>query len=239
MRHTAGLNVEGFFGYFAEEPRPTLWQVLEGQPPAKNPPVRVVSRPGREWRYSGGGYCIVQQALINVYRQTFAEVMYANVLKPVGMADSFFIERLGGRRTARAAYAHRSNGAVLESKWLGYPELAAGGLWSSPSDLARFLIAVQRARHGDSSAGLSTSTAQNMLGPTIRPDYGLGLQLPQPGYFGHHGANPGYTARMLAHEEGFGAVLMANSEHGPALFTEMLATIAAEYRWPKGFTRFA
>jgi CubicO group peptidase (beta-lactamase class C family) len=75
LGHTAGTTVSGYFGYFAEDPLPTLLQVLEGQHPANSPAVRVDLRPGTAWRYSGGGYCVVQQALIDVYGRPFPEIM--------------------------------------------------------------------------------------------------------------------------------------------------------------------
>jgi len=237
LGHTAGTTVEGYFGYFAEEPLPTLLEVLEGQAPAKTPPVRVDLPPGTTWRYSGGGYCVVQQALIDVYGRPFPEIMEAKVLAPVGMASSFFTERLEGPREGAAAWAHRANGSVLKSKWLGYPEMAAGGLWLRPSDLARFVIALQRALQGDGRGGISVNAATQMVSTTVSGEHGLGLELTQGNYFRHGGANPGYTSLLIGHRKAeCGAAIMTNSEHGASLIPEILAAIAAEYEWPEYFT---
>jgi len=239
LGHTAGTTVSGFPGYLADAPLPTLLQVLDGQAPANTPPIRVDLRPGTAWRYSGGGYCIVQQALMDRWGEPFQEIMEARVLAPVGMKSSFFTERLKGPRVRRAAWAHRSSGAVLESRWLGFPELAAAGMWSTADDLARFVVALQRALRGDARGGIAPRVAAQMLSTSVSDGYGLGLQLlPRNGevYFSHGGSNPGYTCLFVGHRTaGCGAVMMANSEHGFALFPELLAAIAAEYGWPGYF----
>jgi hypothetical protein len=115
--------------------------------------------------------------------------------------------------------------------------MAAAGLWSTPTDLARFIIALQRALQGDDVGGLLASAAEHMICATVNDAYGLGLELSRSGYFSHGGANAGYTCLFIGHRTaGCGAVIMANSEHGPSLFPEILAAIAAEYEWPDYFT---
>ena len=63
LSHSAGVTVEGFRGYAFGEEVPNLEQILNGELPANSPPIRVDLVPGTQYRYSGGGYMIVQQLL--------------------------------------------------------------------------------------------------------------------------------------------------------------------------------
>jgi CubicO group peptidase (beta-lactamase class C family) len=66
LTHSAGITVHGFAGYEAGAPLPNLVQILNGEPPANNPPIRVDATPGMAWRYSGGGFLIAQQVLTGI-----------------------------------------------------------------------------------------------------------------------------------------------------------------------------
>jgi CubicO group peptidase (beta-lactamase class C family) len=88
LTHTAGMTVHGFHGYSPSASVPTLVQVLEGTPPANTPPIRVDILPGTQWRYSGGGYVVVQQLLEDVNGESFAKFVKDNVFTPVGMGPS-------------------------------------------------------------------------------------------------------------------------------------------------------
>jgi CubicO group peptidase (beta-lactamase class C family) len=84
LSHTAGTNVHGFPGYAAGTPVPTTLQILDGAPPATNPPIRVENTPGKQWNYSGGGYVIIQQMITDTAQKPFAELLGEVVLKPYG-----------------------------------------------------------------------------------------------------------------------------------------------------------
>ena len=90
LSHTAGTNVPWFPGYHRDQDIPTLLEVLNGKQPANTPDIRVTTLPGIRFRYSGGGYCILQQLLIDVMQQPFPELMNALVLKPLGMIHSTY-----------------------------------------------------------------------------------------------------------------------------------------------------
>lgn len=94
LRHTAGTTVSGFPGYRADAPLPTLLQVLNGEAPANTSPIVVDMVPGRSFRYSGGGYCIVQQALIDMEQKDFPRIMKTSVLNPLGMKHSTYEQPL-------------------------------------------------------------------------------------------------------------------------------------------------
>ena len=149
LSHTAGLTVHGFPGYATDEPVPTLVQVLDGEKPANTPPIRVDILPGSKWRYSGGGYTVMQQMMIDVTGKPFPQFMQEAVLGPLGMngrarSSSRCPPR---RRSSRRPGTYRDR-SLVKGRWHIYPEMAAAGLWTTPSDLARFAIGVQEAVGG-------------------------------------------------------------------------------------------
>lgn len=234
LSHTAGINVHGFPGYAAGTPVPTALQVLDGTPPATNSPVRIENTPGKQWNYSGGGYVIIQQMIADVTHKPFAEVLREMVLKPYGMMHSSFQQPLSPDALKQAAMPYEADGSPIVGGPHVYPELTAAGLWTTASDLARFLIATQQALiHGN--AVLSVSTARQMVTPGLG-NWGLGLEIggqPNHRYFWHGGGNEGYQCIMTAYEgEGQGAVVMTNSNRGYSLANDIIRSIAREYQWP-------
>lgn len=235
LSHSAGLNVEDVGSYASGEPLPTLVQALDGLQPAHSDPVRVQTVPGGTWRYSGGGYSVVQQLLIDVMATPFPELMHALVLGKIGMTSSTFRQPLPADLEPLAATGHEVSGEPLEGRWYAFPQAAAAGLWTTPSDLARFAIEIQRSYKGQSNAVLSADMTKQMLTPHLG-GYGLGLWLGGQGAaasFSHPGQNQGYTCILFGYlETGQGAVVMTNGDGGNGLFNEILRAIAHEYAWP-------
>jgi CubicO group peptidase (beta-lactamase class C family) len=238
LSHTAGVTVHGFPGYAADEKVPTLLEVLDGSPPANTAPLRVDLTPGTQYRYSGGGYTIAQQAMIDVAGKPFPRLLAETVLAPVGMTRSTYEQPLDPERMKAAAAGYRPDGSEVPGKRHVYPEMAAAGLWTTPSDLARFAIAIQKCVRGK-RCPLSQAMIEDMLTPR-KEGYGLGLTIERRGgaeYFTHGGADEGFQALLYAHKtKGYGAVIMTNSDAGFRVMPELLRSIATEYRW-EGFVR--
>lgn len=149
LSHTAGVTVHGFPGYAPGTEIPTPVQVLEAEPPTNTAPIRVDTEPGTLWRYSGGGYTIAQQMLEDVTGVPYATLLQQRVLEPLGMSSSTSEQPLPARLHERAATAYRSNGSAVRGRFHTYPEMAAAGLWTTPSDYARFALAIQRSLRGE------------------------------------------------------------------------------------------
>jgi CubicO group peptidase (beta-lactamase class C family) len=234
LSHSAGVTVHGFPGYAAGRAVPTLAQVLDGTAPANTPAIRVDIAAGKEFRYSGGGYTIVQQALIDVSGKPYPELMDETVLKPLGMTLSTYEQPLPPERLRSAAAGHDPQGRPIPGKRNTYPEMAAAGLWTTASDLARFALAVERAYEGKPGSLLSKEMAVKMLTP-VYGDYALGLGIEKRGaasYFSHGGSNEGFRCQMVAHrDKGYGAVIMTNADGGNEIIPEILRAIAAAYGW--------
>lgn len=234
LTHTAGMTVHGFPGYASDSAQPTLVQVLNGGKPANTPAIFVDTIPGTNWRYSGGGFVVTQLLLEDVTGQSFPKLMQEIALRPMGMTRSTYEQPLPQSRMAEAAMPYRRDGQAVPGGPHVYPEMAPAGLWTTPSDLARYAIEVQKALVGKSSAVLSAAMAREMLKPGMNR-WGLGVETGGSGehpYFTHGGANDGFQCNLVAYNNGDGAVIMTNSDSGGALAMEILRTVAYEYKWP-------
>lgn len=233
--HSAGLTVHGFRGYAADEAVPTAVQLLDGQKPANSAPVRVNVLPGSLWRYSGGGITVMQLMMADVTGKPFPALMRELVLDKIGMKNSTYDQPLTSEHASRAASGHRGNGEMIKGKWHTYPEMAAAGLWTTPTDLAKFAIELQQAKAGKSAKVLSQGMVSQML-TKQSGEYGLGIGLGGEGKtatFAHGGSNEGFRCMMFAYAEtGQGAVVMTNGDQGSPLANEILRSIAREYGWP-------
>ena len=235
VSHTAGLTVHGFPGYETTKPLPTVVQVLDGAKPANTDPVRVDTTPGSIERYSGGGTTVMQQLLVDVTGKPFPALMQELVLGPAGMTSSTYEQPLPAARAPEAARAHTQDGKPIPGGWHVYPEMAPAGLWTTPTDLLKWAIAITDARAGRSTALLSQSMTQQML-TAQKGEIGLGPFVGGTGrnfHFGHGGANEGFHSDLVMYPElGVGAAVMTNGDGGPMLISEVLRALAAEYGWP-------
>lgn len=240
VSHTAGLTVHGFPGYAYDEPLPSFLNILDGTYPANTSAIRVDTLPGLQYRYSGGGYCVLRQLLCEVTGKPFPALMRELVLDPLGMHESTYEQPLPDEWTHNAASAHRTAGKPIPGKWHTYPEMAPDGLWSTPSDLARFCIALQLANAGKENALLSSAMMQQMFTSQALEQgmnvVGLGVFLYGEGEtarFGHTGGNEGIRCEFIAYQNrGQGAIVMTNSDEGWPIIQDLLATIVEEYAWP-------
>lgn len=238
MSHTAGLTVHGFPGYEGNAPLPTLVQIFNGEKPANTPPIRVDIVPGTKERYSGGGVTIEQQLMIDVTGKPFPALMRELVLDKIGMTNSSYEQPLPRARAAATATGTYADGKPVNGKWHIYPEMAAAGLWTTPTDLAKFAIEIARAKKGQSNRVLSAKMVAQMLTPVLE-QAGLGffMEKDNPGYFGHNGADEGFQALLTMDAvTGKGAAIMANSDNGINVATLLLRNIAKAYGWNYHFS---
>lgn len=196
LSHTGGLTVHGFPGYAPGEPIPTLPQVLDGATPANTPAVRVNMEPGTKYRYSGGGTTIAQLAIMDIEKRPYPQIAQETVLDPLGMTHSTYNQPLPEATRKKAASGHRRDGKLVEGKIHIYPEMAAAGLWTTPTDLAKFAIEVQLSLAGKSNKVLSKEMTTRMVTPFMNESAALGFFVEKHGqaiYFGHGGADEGFS----------------------------------------------
>jgi CubicO group peptidase (beta-lactamase class C family) len=236
LSHTSGIGTHNGEIYDSSTPIPTMLQLLEGEKPARTPPVRVEAIPGTKFAYSNGGYLVLSLLIEDVTGETFAEYMKRTVLDPIGMKHSTFDAPLPRELQALAATAYGADGkwAVPPSKFVE-PNLAAGGLWSTPTDLARLLLEVQREYDGKSHRVLHQKTIGLMVSPekgiTSPRRYGLGFEVggsPESPYIRHEGSAY-FQDDMLEYLRGNGIVVMTTGGGGGALAEEVIRSAGTVY----------
>jgi CubicO group peptidase (beta-lactamase class C family) len=236
MSHISGLgDAFGYGGYNPGAPLPTMVQLLEGRDPANTGPLFMERAPWTAFEYSGGGVTLMQFALSEAVGRPFSEILRTSVLEPIGMSRSAFDQPLSAERDRNAARAHDANGRGRGPKWHVYPELAAAGLWTTASDLARFVIEVERTARGEKGHVLSRAMAGEMLTPVGVGSYAVGFSLSKQGegwYFGHGGSNWGFQSNVVMHKvKGYGLAIMTNADGGGPLMAEILRRVRRAYAW--------
>lgn len=239
LSHTSGITPSGFDGYAPGAETPTIQQILDGAPPANSQAARVMATPGTTMGYSGPAYTIVQLALSERSAEGFPDLMSERIFAPLNMHSSTYEQPLPARFARRAASGHTFGGSVAEGRWRIHPEMAAAGLWTTPTDLAQVAIEVARARRGESARVLSQGMAVRML-TEERESSALGWMLgASNGMFWHNGGTQGYRASMRMYSDtGDGFVFLSNSDNGHDIVSPLTNAVAAHWQWPNYEARF-
>ncbi len=234
LSHTAGLTVHGFPGYNVEAEIPSLTSILNGEKPSNTGAIRVFKTPGEGYKYSGGGYTVMQQMMIDQYGSSYPVLMEELVLGPLEMSNSTYSQPLPPEKLKMAATGYLPNGTMTDGKRHTYPEMAAAGLWTTATDLAKFAIDIQLSIKGERNLVLSQEMASKFTSPFIEDFVGLGIFLENKKddiYFNHSGWDEGFSSYMVAHrDKGHGVVILTNSNH-PAFIDELVRAVARVYNW--------
>lgn len=240
MSHTSGLGTSGFKGYKQQDSIPTLKQILQGSEITNSKPVRVIQKPGESKIYSGGGMTVLQMLMEDITGKEFSDLMNDLVLNPVQMHNSSFEYPLPERFSGLTSTGYDEKGNAIEGGYHIYPEKAAAGLWSTSSDLARFMIALGKSYRGEENGLLKQSSAQIMMTRVPNAD-GTGIGIDGEGKafrFRHSGGNAGFRCYAVSFANtGRGVVIMTNSDNGFYLIHEIVRAVAREYNWPPMFMR--
>ena len=236
LSHTSGTDDGfGFPGYQPGTPVPTLTQILNGEPPSNVKAVLMGRPPLTAFKYSGGGFALIQLLLTDATKRPFPDVVQEWVLQPIGMTSSAYEQPLSPARDRQAARAHDRTGNAREAKWHVYPELAAAGLWTTAPDLARFGIELQKSIQGRSNRVLTRTTTIEMATPVGVGPFGLGISINKKGegwYLEHGGSNWGFQCALIVHKlKGYGFAAMTNADSGGRLLAELEQRVAAAYKW--------
>lgn len=233
LSHNAGLTNHAVGNYTSGDRLPTLLQILDGEKPANTGPIRVDVVPGSVWRYSGGGYTVLQQLIIDVGGKPFETQAQEVIFDRLKMIHSTFKQPLSDKFRGLAAVGHNRAGEKLDGNWIIFPEMAAAGMWTTPSDLARFALELHKPTNGRSNKVLSAAMSDQMLTRQFG-SWGLGLEVDGDGdsvHYSHGGDTEGYKCFMVMYQNGQGVVIMTNSERGDRLVDEILRSVAKEYGW--------
>lgn len=236
MSHRAGTTVHGFGGFPPGVPKPSVLDTLLGRPPALTPAVVVDKMPGGSIRYSGGGYMVLQLVLQELTGRPFAQLAHEQIFGPLGMQSTSFADPLPEALMARAASGHGTDGKMLPHRWTSCPQAAAGGIYTSAPDYARFLGACRDAYIGRKNPLMSQATACLMIDTRSDGDFALGWRVLGQGAslrIAHGGSNEGFQCETTCYlESGKGAVVLTNAVSGALFYWEVLNTVADVCQWP-------
>jgi CubicO group peptidase (beta-lactamase class C family) len=237
LSHTGGLTVHGFPGYAVSDSLPAVGQVLDGKPPANSPAVRSMYEPGLRSEYSGGGITISQLIVMDITHGPYDRYMHDKVLMPLGMMSSFYTQPAPADKRRFLATGYQMDGKEIKGKYHIYPEEAAAGLWTNPTDLCKYILETELSCEGKSAKVLDGKYARLRLTPYIDSTAALGVFINNvhgDHYFQHGGANEGFRSQYYGLVDGGeGVVVMVNSDNG-AILPEVINSVATVYNW-KGF----
>jgi CubicO group peptidase (beta-lactamase class C family) len=239
LSHTAGLTVHGFDGYEKGDTIPTIIQILNGQKPANSEAVRSAYEPSLKYEYSGGGTTISQLVIQNVTGKPYDEYMWENVLKPLGMTNSSYAQPPTKEKLKLLATGYYNDGNAVKGKYHIYPEQAAAGLWTNPTDLAKYVIETQLSLQGKSQKVLSKEMTKTRLTPYIDDKAALGVFIINKNgvkNFEHGGVDEGFVSQYVGTLEGGNGVVVMTNTYNTALFDEIIRSVALTYDWKNAYT---
>jgi CubicO group peptidase (beta-lactamase class C family) len=227
LNHTAGLSIHGFGGYEKGQKLPTTIETLNGVKPSNSNAVRSIFEPGLKFQYSGGGITITQLILENTTGEKYEEYMMKNVLTPLGMNNSSFNQPPAKEKENLLATGYNVDKEV-EGKYHIYPEKAAAGLWTNPTDLAKYIIETQLSLLGKSNKILS----KEMSAKRLDNNFGVFVNdFKGTKYFGHSGGNEGFICNSIgSFEDGNGVIIMTNGRSS-MIINEIFCSIASLNNW--------
>ncbi len=217
LSHTAGLRLMGYSGFPEGQVLPSLEQSLSGDTNGSGR-VTLFQQPGKGYRYSGGGYTLLQLLIEEASGLSFSDYAERAVLKPLAMTNSSY-EPKEPLRSLRIEPHGFTQNTMLQHDFRAQ---AAASLHTTATDLARFVIA-----NVSANPVLDNATVSLMHTPIASVNDGLDIGL---GFFignegksvGHGGANFGWRADIQFNPTtGDGLVTMTNYEGGNQLISEV------------------
>jgi CubicO group peptidase (beta-lactamase class C family) len=246
LSHSAGTSQSSYFGFTPTQALPTIVEILRGAKVSETRAVVVNSEPNKEFRYSGGGSIVAQLALMDVAKKSFSDLAQELLFDKLGMKNSTFEQPVPARFSSQCSWAYSSASWFKGMPYI-YPQQGAAGLYTTPTDLAKFFIDVQKSYIGKGKL-LSPATTHKMLTPqqdvsdgSYKEQIGIGPFLiqrtdnrdPNGVYFEFTGVNAGFLAYGIASiTNGNGVIIMLNSgDDVNGLGKEIRRAVAKVYDW--------
>jgi CubicO group peptidase (beta-lactamase class C family) len=231
MNHSSGAM---FYpgAIYTRENFPTITQYLKGEAPAHKPPTIIDRTPGTEFAYSNPGFSILQQLIEDIAHEKYHKIAQKNIFNVLDMQNTTVEQPIPLELEKYASAGHYVFGRKYPEKHYYYPNAAAGGVWTTTEDYAKFIVEIQKSYHGKSNKVISQDLVREMIKPHVSKNYGLGVFIRGEDYFGHMGDNAGFFASFLSHNtNGNGVVVFTNSNSSAELLREITNAVVKVYDW--------
>jgi CubicO group peptidase (beta-lactamase class C family) len=231
ISHRAGIRNDLWSSYLPEQETPNLHQMLAGQPPSVDPATTVNAIPGSKEQYSNPGYSIIQKLIEDVTQNKFEDVMDELIFKPSVMKSSTFQQPMPRSLMRRKATGYDQNLKPFTYKL--FPYKAAGGVWTTPTDVAQFIITLFDDLDGAHKI-LSRAITQEIFSKTpIRLAFAkLYNNDSDDLVFRHYGTNQGFSSYIVGSLKNRQALIIMTNGHMQFEFLDYVARAAAEvYQW--------
>ncbi len=213
LSHTGGISVHGYPGFHPDQTLPTLEASLDGVngDVRANEPVEVIIAPQTKFKYSGGGYTLLQLLIEEVTETSFATYMQQEIFDPLKMKNSSF--HIDGKILKNSAKPYDEEGKEVYLE--RFTAQAAAGLHTTLEDLLLFAHASLQ-----ENSIVSRKSMEEMRTPVplSNGNYGLGYIIYPFGAItvkGHAGSNTGWeSAFFLDFEHQSGMVMLSNGSQG-------------------------
>ncbi|KAK4500458.1 hypothetical protein PRZ48_008647 [Zasmidium cellare] len=245
ITHTSGLTQPYEQGHPRDvETLPTKEQSIQGHSSTNLIRLQFGSLPGAQLLYCSGSFTLLEIAMEHITGKTFAELMQELVMRPLGMQRTFYGDLPDDEKNFTKPYLNGFQPTPIGVH--RFTELAAVGLWSTPTDLLKLVSAIQQSIHSEGGF-LKPATAHEILisgAVTFRSGAaqhrcGLGWYSTFT-TFAHRGANPGYhsyvfgffdQADLSLHRSGFS--IMTNSLLGLESIRPIFSAMLYLKGWPR------
>ena len=230
ISHNAGIRNDLWSSYMPEDTIPTLNQMLAGEKPSVDPQTSVIYEPGSKTEYSNPGYSIIQKLLMDAKNEEFDQIIDQLVFDPVGMENSSFKQPIPNNLMQRKAIGYTNE--LEPYPYRLFPYQAAGGIWTTPTDLSKFMIALLNDHHKGTNTLISKETTETIFKKYIDRYVFSFWNWGQDVVFMHYGSNQGFNCIMYGSvNKNQGIVVMTNSDNSFGFFDYIQRAVNDEYQW--------
>jgi CubicO group peptidase (beta-lactamase class C family) len=191
--------------------------------------VEITYDPGSMGAYSGEGFVLMMQLLENLRGTTFRDWMQESVITPAGMRHSTFA-LAAPSFSGPPASGHDNDGDPIAGDRNRYPESAAAGLYTTASDMCRFIICINQ------GGSIGRNTILDATRTKALMDNSLGMPTGNPGeassWFAHGGSNAGFKCQFKGYPgKNAGFAIFTNADRGDDLHGEIATALIRTYDW--------
>lgn len=165
LAHIGGTTHGGYADFYEgdSDSIPDIVDCLNGKGlPNYESGVEIFFEPESDAYYSGGGYVIIQLALEDELKKSFAQIVDEVLIQPLNLAHTTMLQPNQKGFPENVAKCHDSQKQVIKTGLPICPQLAASGLWSTSKDLALFAIETQNALNGLNTKVISSKVAKEL-----------------------------------------------------------------------------